>query len=86
MLGEYCVSVWRAESSSVCRAVRQSGDCYGNYGAYTNRARQMGRTEGNIMKYETCTHRDRERTLGKPVFILLKTLNKRFANIYTVVF
>jgi hypothetical protein len=46
----------------------------------------MGRTEGNVMKYETCTHRDRERTLGKPVFILLKTLNKRFANIYTVLF
>jgi hypothetical protein len=31
-----CVSVWRAESSSVCRAVRQAGDCYGNYCAYIN--------------------------------------------------
>jgi hypothetical protein len=51
--------VWRAESSSVCRAVHGAGDCYGNYGANTNRARQMGRTEGNIMKYETSTQRDR---------------------------
>lgn len=86
MLGEYCVSVWRAEPSSVFRAVRQTGGCYGNYGAYTNRTRQMGRTGGNIMKYETCTHRDRERTQGKPVFILLKTPNKRFTKVYTVLF
>jgi hypothetical protein len=42
----------------VCRAVRQAGDCYGNYGASINSTQQMGHTAGNIIKYETSADRE----------------------------
>jgi len=66
-----CVcSMPRQVQCSACRAVRQAGDCYGNYSAYINSTQQMWHTAGNIMKYEASE--DRQRTWGRTMFILLK--------------